>query len=194
MHLERRQAIALAVGIGLAMGASEDALACGQRPPPAFKPTKVEQNRMLAQLQLLRRYWNDGKPDQFIEQHCVQWAQLNYILDGKGGNWADAAAAIRIFHRRFPKITSDFSDIMFDPLLPFIYAFAEFEEAPKAFSEDEEIRLCVRSGMVPTFVVQMRFVETHDPKAGRLPSNKAIVAQLSFREHGALANWFGRNA
>lgn len=194
MHLERRQALALAAGIALVAGTREDAFACARTPPPIFKPTKVEQKRMLAQLQLLRRYWNDGKPDQFIEQHCVERARLNYILDNKGGNWADAAAAIRVFHGRFPRIVSDFSNVMFDPLLPFLYAFAEFEKAPNTLSENEEIPLCVRPGMVPAFVVQMRFVETYYPNAGRLPPHEAIVAELSFREHGALANWFGKNA
>lgn len=192
MQLDRRQALALAAGIALA-GTHEDAFACARTPPPAFKPTKVEQKRMLAQLQLLRRYWNDGTPDQFIEQHCVERARLNYILDNKGGNWADAAAAIRVFHGRFPRIASDFSNIMFDPQLPFLYAFAEFEKAPKTLSDNEEIALCDR-GLLPSFVVQMRFVETYYPKAGSLPLDKAIVAELSFREHGALANWFGKNA
>lgn len=193
MQLERRQALALAAGITLVAGTPEDAFGCTRAPPPVFKPTKDEQKRMLAQLQLLRRYWNDGKPDEFIRWHCIERARLNYILDNKGGNWADAAAAIRVFHGRFPRITSEFSNIMFDPQLPFLYAFAEFEKAPKTLSDNEEIPLCDR-GMLPSFVVQMRFVETYDPKAGRLPPDKAIVAELSFREHGALANWFGKNA
>lgn len=192
MQLERRQALALAAGIALA-GTREDAFACSRTPPPVFKPSKIERKRMLTQLQIFRRYWNDGTPDQFIERHCVEHARLNYILDNKGGNWADSAAAIRVFHRRFPRIVSDFSNIMFDPQLPFLYAFAEFEKAPKDHSDSEEITLCGR-GMLPSFVVQMRFVETYYPNAGRLPSDEAIVAQLSFREHGALASWFGANA
>ena len=194
MHLERRQALALAAGIALSTGMSNDASACSRRPPPAFRPTKIEQARMITQLELLRSCWNDGKPDRFIQQHCVQPAQLNYILDGKGGNWNDAAAAIRIFHGRFPRISSDFSGIIFDPLLPYMYAFAEFEGSPKAPSENEEVQLCGRSGMVPSYVIQMRFLETYDPNVDRLSTDAAIVEQLSFREHGSLASWFERNA
>lgn len=194
MHLERRQALALAAGMALVAGAREDAFACTRMPPPVFKPTKAEQKRMLAHLKLLHRYWNDGKPDQFLERHCVERARVNYILDNRGGNWADAAAAIRALHARFPKIASDFSNIMFDPQLPFLYAFAEFEKAPQTRSVNEEIPLCARSGMAPAFVVQMRFVETYYPDAGRLPPDRAIVTDLSFREHGALASWFGQNA
>lgn len=194
MHLERRQAIALAAGIAMAVGTSKEALACSSRPPSAFRPTHAEQNLMAAQLDLLCSCWNDGKPDRFLERHCIERPQLNYIVDGKGGNWADAAAAIQIFHRRYPRMTSEFSGIIFDPLLPFLYAVAEFEEAQKVPVEDEEITLCARAGMVPTFVIQMRFVESYYHGADRLPTEKPIVAQLSFREHGSLAYWFLENA
>lgn len=194
MDLERRRAIALAAGIAMAVGTSKDALACSRRPPPAFRPTKAEQDLMARQLDLLRSCWNDGKPDRFLERHCIERAQLNYIVDGKGGNWGNAAAAIRILHRRYPRMTSEFSAIMFDPLLPFVYAIAEFEETPQLSAEDEEITLCVRAGMVPTFVIQMRFVESYYHGADRLPPEKPIVAQLSFREHGSLAYWFQKNA
>jgi hypothetical protein len=194
MHLERRQAIALAAGIAMAVGTSKEALACSRRPPPAFRPTNAEQDLMATQLDSLRRCWNDGKPDSFLEKHCIERAQLNYVVDGKGGNWADAAAAIQIFHRRYPRMISEFSGIMFDPLLPFLYAVAEFEEAPKVPVENEEITLCARAGMVPTFVIQMRFVESYYHGADRLPAEQPIVAQLSFREHGSLASWFQKNA
>ncbi len=194
MQLERRQALALAAGIALSGGMSKDAFACSRRPPPAFRPTEIEQGRMLAQLELLRSCWNDGKPARFFERHCIDRAQLNYIVDGKGGNWNDAAVAIRAFHTRFPRMISDFTGIMFDPLLPFMYAVAEFEEAPKTSTEDDEIALCFRAGMVPAFVIQMRFVESYYRGADRLPSDKPIVDQLSFREHSSLASWFGRNA
>lgn len=194
MHLERRQAIALAAGIVMSVGTSKDAFACSRQPPPAFRPTKIEKGLMAAQLDLLRSSWNDGKPDRFLERYCIKPAQLNYIFEGKGGNWGDATAAIRIFHRRYPKMTSEFSGVMFDPLLPYIYATAEFEEAPKVWSENDEIISCFREGMVPTFVIQMRFVESYYHGADRLPSDKPIVAQLSFREHGSLANWFQQNA
>ncbi|MDZ3830336.1 MAG: hypothetical protein U0S50_00795 [Sphingopyxis sp.] len=194
MDWERRKALALAAGIALSAGMSKDASACSRRLPPAFRPTKAEQRRMLGQLKLLKDFWNRGQPGRFIEQYCIEHAQLNYILDGRGGNWADAVTALRIFHARYPRITSDFSGVMFDPLLPFLYAFAEFEEAPKAPSEDEEITLCFRAGMVPAFIIQMRFVESYYPKASRIPADKPIVAQLSFREHRTLAGWFSSNA
>jgi len=184
MIVERRHALALAVG--MAVAGSGTAHACTRAPPPIFKPTARERRRMVQYLELLQSYWNDGKPGRYFEEYCVEYASLNYTLDGRGGSWRDPIPAVRPFHERYPTMMLDFSGIMFDPSLPFIYAIGEFE----ALSQPTElIELCSR-GAKPAFAIKMCFVEAYERNAPRLPVDERLVAEISFREHVHFATLF----
>lgn len=184
MIVERRQALALAVG--MAVAGSNTASACTRAPPPIFKPTARERSRMVQYLELLQSYWNDGKSGRYLEEYCVEHLSINYILDGRGGNWRDPIPAVRLFQERYPKMMLDFSGIMFDPSLPFIYAIGEFDALHQP---TELIELCSR-GAKPAFAIQMRFVESYEHDAPRLPADDRLVAQICFREHQHLINLF----
>ncbi len=184
MIVERRQALALAVG--MAVAGSGTANACARTPPPVFKPTARERKRMVQYLKALQSHWNDGKTDRYLQEYCVEHVGINYILDGRGGNWRNAAPALRLFQERYPKMMLDFSGIMFDPSLPFVYAIGEFDALPQ---HSEFIELCSR-GAKPAFTIQMRFVERYEHDAPRLPADDRLIAQICFREHQHFINLF----
>lgn len=193
MIIGRRQALGLTTGIAATAAIAGKAQACSQRPPPAFRASARERRRMAGQLELLRRYWNEGRPDAFLAEHCIEHVQVNLLLDGRGGQWSDSAEAIRRFHAQHSRMTTGFSGLMFDPLLPYLYATAEFSEVPRVPGKAEEIVLCQRAGMAPAFTIQMQFVESFDPKPPRLPDEDRIVTAISLRPHFSLAKWFRSN-
>jgi hypothetical protein len=193
MIIDRRQALGLTAGIAAAAAIAGEAQACSQRPPPAFRASARERRRMAGQLDLLHRYWNEGRPDAFLAEHCIEHVQVNLLLDGRGGRWSNPADAIRKLHAQHPRMTTGFSGLMFDPLLPYLYATAEFSEVSRIPGEDEEIVLCQRAGMAPAFAIQMQFVESFDPKPPRLPAEDRIVTAISLRPHFFLAKWFQSN-
>ena len=193
MSIDRRNLLGLTAGIAAVAAFDREAHACSRRPPPAFRASARERQRMAGQLDLLRRYWNEGRPDDFLAEHCIEHVQVNLLLDGRGGQWSDPADAIRKFHAQHSRMTTGFSGLMFDPLLPYLYATAEFSEVPRVLGDDEEIVMCQRAGMAPAFAIQMQFVESFDPKPPRLPTEDRIVTAISLRPHFLLAKWFRSN-
>ncbi|MBL9071154.1 MAG: hypothetical protein JNM03_14325 [Sphingopyxis sp.] len=193
MIIDRRQALGLTAGIAAAAAIAGEAQACSQRPPPAFRATARERRRMAGQLDLFRHYWNEGRPDVFLAEQCIEHVEVNLLLGDRGGRWSDPVDAIRKLHAKHSRMTTGFSGLMFDPLLPILYATAEFSEAPRIPGEEEEIVLCQRAGMAPAFAIQMQFVESFDPRPPRLPADDRIVRGISLRPHGFLARWFQSN-
>ena len=193
MTIDRRQVLGLTTGIIATTAIGTAAQACSRRPPPAFRSTARERRRMQGKLELFRSYWNEGRPDVFLAAHCIEHVRVNLLLDGRGGRWSDPADAIRKLHAEHPRMTTGFSGVMFDPLLPYIYATAEFSEVSRVAVENEEIVLCQRAGMAPAFAIQMQFIESFDPKPPRLPKVERIVTAISLRPHGFLAKWFQEN-
>ncbi len=193
MIVARREALGLTAAITAVAAIGGEAQACSRRPPPAFRASARERRLMAGQLDLLRRYWNEGRPDAFLAEHCIEHVQVNLLLDGRGGRWSDPADAIRKLHALHPRMTTGFSGLMFDPLLPYLYATAEFSQVPRVPDENEEIVLCQRAGMAPAFAIQMQFVESFDPEPPRLPAEDRIVTAISLRPHFFLAKWFQSN-
>ena len=191
MLIKRREAITLATGIVIASAVGDAATACGKRPDPAFNSSQSDRNRMLGKLDAFRQHWNAGKLEQFLSTHCTKYVQVNFTIDGRGGNWKDPLEIARL-HERYPKIISDFSGVMFDPMMPCIYSMAEFSMIPKPpRSEKEEILLCGgRPGSVPVLAIYMRFKEKIGGKKNTLSDGHNIVEHLSLRENHVLSRCF----
>lgn len=185
--IKRREALAIGAGLAISSLSAEPSMACSQR-PYFYRAGRGDVARMAQKLRALRQDWNAGNMDDFFARHCTEHVEVNFYLDGKGGNWA-RPDHIELFRQRYPRIVSDFSDAMTPGSYAAIYACAEFEYSPPPDWEPEFLPCGVRAA--PAFAVELRFeTERSGDGFGSIIKGQRIVEMLSLRDTWLLRNFF----